>query len=188
MQIINKIHIKSLIKLLGLLIIISLSANACKKDEDNGEEEHEEELITTLLLILTDPSNNETTFSFRDVDGDGGNAPVIDDIQLTANTTYTASIEVLNEAESPAEDITEEIKAEDEDHLFLFNPSGSLNLSVNITDQDSNSDPVGLMSRIETGAASSGTLQIILKHQPDKNNPASTGETDIDVTFEVEIQ
>ena len=37
--------------------------------------------------------------SFTDLDGDGGNAPVINGGTLQANTTYTGTIDLLNEAE-----------------------------------------------------------------------------------------
>ena len=56
---------------------------------------------------------------FVDLDGAGGNAPtVFDTIRLQANTTYNASITLLNESAIPAEDLTVEVQQEDQDHLF----------------------------------------------------------------------
>jgi hypothetical protein len=41
-----------------------------------------------------------------------------------------------------------------------------------------------------TGAASSGTFRVVLKHQPglkSATSGSSTGETDLDITFETNI-
>lgn len=172
---------------LMICLAFALCLTACDKDDDPVDPGDDEELITTLTITLTNPSNETVSFSFRDLDGDGGNDATVETIKLSANTTYTASIEVLNESESPAEDITAEIKEEDEDHLFIFSPT-SANLTVTITDVDANNDPVGLLSSVVSGEASTGSLGISLKHQSDKSNPLTTGETDIEVTFPVEIQ
>ena len=63
-------------------------------------------------------------------------------------------------------------------------------------DTDSNNRPVGLASRVTTGAAGSGTLTITLLHEPDKaasgvadGDPSNAGgATDIEVTFDVTVQ
>ena len=47
------------------------------------------------------------------VDGDGGDPPVITTEPLQANTDYTAALRLLNETETPPEEITEEVEAED---------------------------------------------------------------------------
>lgn len=61
---------------------------------------------------------------YRDLDGDGPNAPIItSSSDLLANASYNASMVVLNETESPVDDITLEIKDEDIAHQF-FLPSG----------------------------------------------------------------
>ncbi|WP_331980162.1 hypothetical protein [Ohtaekwangia sp.] len=71
-------------------------------------------------------------------------------------------------------------------------PSGNdLNLAVTITDHDSNPQqyPIGLESKFVTGAASSGWLRIVLRHQPNvKDGTFAPGSTDLDVGFNVSIQ
>lgn len=71
-------------------------------------------------------------------------------------------------------------------------PAGDpLNLTVTITDHDTNSQayPVGLESNFATGAAGSGWLRIVLRHQPNsKNGTYAPGSTDMDVGFNVTIQ
>ena len=94
--------------------IVVISLNACKKDDLPDVEE--EELITTISLTFTNinsPSDVRTV-TWRDLDGDGGNAPVISSLALRAGTVYNVAVtSVLNETETPAEEsASEETAAE----------------------------------------------------------------------------
>ena len=69
-------------------------------------------------------------------------------------------------------------------------PSAALNLTVNRTDVDDNTPPlqIGLQDNFVTGAASTGTLRTVLRHQPNaKNGTYDPGSTDLDVTYAVTI-
>jgi hypothetical protein len=71
-------------------------------------------------------------------------------------------------------------------------PSGDpLHLSITITDHDTNTQqyPLGLETKFVTGAAGSGWLRIVLRHQPNtKDGTYAPGSTDLDVGFNVTIQ
>ncbi len=155
---------------------------------DDPEPVNEEELITTVILRFSSPGAATQSFTWRDLDGDGPNQPVIQTITLSANTTYSVAIELLNESETPAEDITEEIDEERDEHLFCFEPSESINLAISRTDTDGTYE-VGLESEWETGNSSTGEVTVILKHQPGiKNGTCTPGEVDVEATFPVTIQ
>ncbi len=180
--------------LLAIFAILFISITSCKdKDPDDGPVE---ELITNLTYTLTPISGDPVTLTFVDTDGDGGNDPVIAGGTLSANTTYIGSIELRNESVTPGEDITAEIFAEDEDHQFFFSASNGLNATVTYSDQDGDGNPVGLSSTITTGDASSGTLTVTLRHEPNKSGSGvadgeianAGGETDIEVAFDISIQ
>ena len=186
------------IKFKYIFVIAGITAmmfGSCKKDDPVIP--NEEEIITTLTYKLT-PQNggDNVTFVFRDLDGEGGNVPVITNGTLQANTVYEASLELLNETEAPAGDITDEIEEEAEDHQFFFSVSNGLNLNIEYNDADGDGNPVGLASLATSGVASQGQLTIILRHEPEKqaagvadgNIDNAGGETDIEVTFEVTIQ
>ncbi len=170
-----------------------LSLPACNDDE--GPEDPEE-VITTLNYSLFTTSGQVVTLSFSDLDGDGGNDPVISGGTLMANTTYIGTADFLNESVTPVEIVTEEIEEEDDEHQLFFIPSSSLNATVTYSDMDDDGNPIGLSSTLVTGEASDGQLTIILRHQPDKaaegvaagNIENAGGETDIEVTFDVTIQ
>ena len=156
-----------------------------------------EELITNMTVVLTPQGGgNVVSLVFSDPDGDGAVAPTITGGTLAANTVYDARITLLNESENPVEDITEEIEAEDEEHHFFFAVDGGLNLAVSYAEQDADGKPVGLLTRGTSGAASSGSLTVILRHEPAKNaagvkdaDITNAGvETDIEVAFPIVIQ
>ena len=179
----------SLLFFVALFIAQSSLYMGCIKKDDTPN--NEQELITTLVLVMTNTTNaaDIRTFAFKDTDGDGGNEPTIDNINLPANTTYSVAVSILDESKTPADDITTEIAEEKNDHQLFFVPSTGLNLTNTYQDADDNNLPIGLSTRFATGAISTGILSVTLKHQPDiKDNNINTGETDVQVNFSVSIQ
>jgi hypothetical protein len=184
---------KATIILSALLLIVAVS---CKKEKNNTitnpPNPNEEELITTFRITFTDSAGiaPQVVASFVDIDGPGGNAPsAFDTIRLLANKTYHASITLLNESVSPAEDITAEVQEEGVDHLFCFELTSGLHATITRADQDVNGLPIGLLNNWVTGTASTGTATIRLRHQPGvKNGDCAPGETDIELNFYTVIQ
>lgn len=184
--------LKTKIIIVGITLLTILFS-ACEK---TPVVPNPEEVITTLQYILN-PNGGGTpvVFSFQDLDGDGGNDPVITNGILSANTNYTATLILLNETENPADSISNEVAEEDAEHQFFFESTlNSLNIQYN--DTDGNGQPVGLSTTVTTGAAGTGTLKITLKHEPDKSATGVSngditnagGETDIEVNFTVDVQ
>lgn len=172
-----------------LLIVQSSLYMGCTKKDNN--QDSEQELITTLALVMTNTTNaaDIRTFAFRDADGNGGNEPTIDNINLPANAVYDVAVSILDESKIPADDITTKIAQRKNDHQLFFVPSVGLNLTNTYQDTDDNNLPIGLSTRFTTGSVSTGILSVTLKHQPSiKNNNIATGETDIQVNFSVDIQ
>ncbi|RNI23694.1 hypothetical protein [Rufibacter latericius] len=176
---------------LALLFTASVFMTSCSNDEDPVPT-NEEELITTLQLDFMPTAGGTTvTATYRDLDGPGGQAPTITPVQLAANKSYALAVTVLDESKTPAEDITEEVQEEGHEHQFFYVPSTGLNLTMTYNDADKNNLPMGINNRAATGAASTGTLQVVLKHQPGSKSATSTintGETDVEVSFPVTIQ
>lgn len=174
--------------LMGALLTFS----SCD-DHDHEPHDDEGELITTLTLTMTPQSGGSPiTATFRDLDGNGGQPPVMTPAQVTlnANTLYNTKITLLDEANG-TKDLTAEIKQKGNEHEFFFVSSPADLLTVTKTDRDAKSRPIGLESTIQTGAAKSGTLRVVLKHQPglkSSTSTISTGETDIDVTYSIRVQ
>ncbi len=188
-MILSKKAFPFLILIFSTLILFS----SCEKDDPIIA--NEEELITTLTYTLTAAGQPTVVLSFKDLDGEGGNAPIIIAGTLAANTVYNGSITLLNELENPVENITEEIEEEDDEHQFFFAATGGLNAMVAYDDTDG-TNPVGLKTKVTTGAASQGKLRVTLRHEPNKsaagvsdgNIANAGGETDIEVEFDVTIE
>ena len=164
--------------------------------------ENEEEIIDQITLTFTPTDGGDPVVAIAsDPDGPGPQDLVTEDIFLSENTEYELSLKLENTIEG--EDITEEIREEDEDHQFYFawtenlfsDPAGDGNIdnssdAVNYNDQDDNNLPVGLSTNWTTAASmNSGTFRLVLKHQPGIKSATSTvedGGTDLDITWNVE--
>ena len=182
--------------LFSLLVLLATSCG----DDDGPVIENEEELITELVYTLT-PTGSATgrvQLVFNDPDGDGGVAPIQQVTgPLIAGTTYQGTLTITNRSDpSVTIDVADEIRDEAEDHLFFYVPDQGLDVSVSYSDADANGAPLGLETVLTAGEASTGTLELILRHEPDKNaagidieTPAGAGgETDIAVTWSVTVR
>lgn len=198
---------KSIImKNIAFVILVAATIMSCSKADNNDLENpvvHEEELITTVRLIISNPSGFNQTFDYK-VDNGIGSAdpslPEVDDIILDANTTYNVEVKVLNEAETPVEDITEEVIAESASHLFLFASqptAGPGAILFSNGSLDSNGEPFNQRIEFETQSVTNtgttnGTLTVTLKHEPTNKaaiNPDNAGgETDAVAIFPVKLQ
>jgi hypothetical protein len=173
------------------LLASTLIFASCSDDDDTPEPVNEEEVITTLTVTL-DSGSDTVVMQYQDLDGDGPDAATVTvSGSLSANTTYDGSIILLNETESPAENVTEEIEEEDLDHQFFYTVGSGLDVAAEYGDADSEGNPLGLSFILNTGVASSGGLTFTLRHEPNKPNTGlenAGGETDIEVTFDVTVE
>lgn len=192
-----------MIKRAGPVLAMALTLTACKKDDPvpptpggSNPPPNEQELITTVILHFESMDGTEhMQFVWRDLDGEGGNAPVIQVEPLTASMVYRMHIELLDESKDPPEDITHEVEEEAEEHQFFFLVAGA-DASFVYDDTDTNGDPVGIATIWTVGGAGSGSLTVILRHELDKGAPGVSdgditnagGDTDVEVTFPLIIQ
>jgi hypothetical protein len=160
-------------------LILALGAlGAC---DDGGGSSNENELITTVTLTFAPEGGGAAVIAaFDDPDGDGGQAPTVDSIDLTDGTTYTLTVTFANRLEDPPEDITEEVADESDEHQVFFtgtavdgpasdNPGAPLTHAYD--DEDPNGLPVGLTSTI-VAATGTGALTVTLRHLPPINDTA----------------
>lgn len=180
-----------IVLLFGIFIFAS-----CNKEEDIVEPPNQVEVITTMTYSLVPVDGGDIVeLSFVDLDGDGGNDATVNGGTLIAGSQYTGTITLLNETETPAEDITLEVEEEDDEHQMFFATDG-VDITVDYTDADDNMNPLGLSTTLTAGAAASGTLTLTLRHEPNKDADGVSagditnagGETDIEVTFPIIIQ
>lgn len=180
---------------------ITLLFAACKKEKDEARTENNNEEITTVKLTFTNAANagDVVVANWKDMDGAGGTNPVIDKINLKANTTYNLSTELFDERKNPADNVTEEIEEEGDEHrvfqLFYTNANAQAGDSLtNVAtvvpqDKDVNNLPIGLKVALTTKTAFTGYLRLVVRHQPGaKNGTYAPGTTDVLTEFPVEIK
>ena len=195
-------------------LVLPLSLLAACADVANPDEVNAEEVITTVALTFT-PSSGGAAIEAAWADPENDGSPVIDAIVLSDADEYTLAVAFLNELEDPAEDITQEVGAESDEHQVFFtgtaveSPATGENANAVISqaydDTDANGFPVGLASSVATLGVGSGTLTVTLRHLPPENDtPVKTGtladdvaaggieslpgETDASVDFALEVQ
>jgi hypothetical protein len=181
--------------------------------DDGGGTINPQELITAVTLTFTPGALGTTVVAeFDDPDGDGGEPPTIDPIELVDGGIYTLTITFENRLEDPPEDITAEVEDEAEEHQIFLTGSAvggpatdkpGAPLFHQYADQDANGLPIGLTNTIDAQVGA-GELTVTLRHLPPINgNPTKTadiagqvrdggfssigGETDAQVTFDVNV-
>jgi len=179
-----------------LILLFFLSCKRDRSDVTKPPNGNEQELITTVKVILTNTANSSDVreVMFRDIDGPGGNVPVVGSLSLPAGTIYTGEIILLDETKTPVDSISNDVYDERNDHQFFYIVSGAdLSISYQSGDVDDFAVPIGLKPLFSVGnTTGSGTLTVILKHQPGVKPTSGTGDftkgdTDVEVTFDVSI-
>ena len=172
----------------GLIIAFS----ACKKDEKTvSPPVPGNEFLTTVQLVVTNNADatDTKTVAVKQLPGaaiDYSKAT----LTLKKNAVYTVAVKFLDETTTPAGNVTDDIYDRRNYHLICFTISGGANLTVTRTDKDTNIPPleIGLQDNFTTGAASTGSLNVQLRHQPNaKNGSCDPGSSDADVDFPVTI-
>lgn len=192
-------------KLTLALTASTLIFSACDKDDPDPTkpaDTNAQELITTVILNgynANNPSANQFSVKWEDIDGDGGNTPTIDTLKLDSGITYRVQVLMLDKTKTPFDTISNEVMEEANEHQMFYTLSSNLNDKLNIArlDMDSNNPPlpVGLDIRITPSHVIPfaipiiGSLNVKLSHYdgvPKTTTPSS--ESDIDITFPVSLQ
>ncbi|OMP30654.1 type 1 periplasmic binding fold superfamily protein [Mangrovimonas sp. DI 80] len=190
---------KTILKFLPLLFVAPF-VTSCSSDDDTPAPVNEEEVITTLTATFVPVGGGTTvTLQTQDLDGDGPDAPVVTvSGAFASNTTYNGSVEFLNELESPAEDITEEVQEEGDEHQIFYTTSNDLG-TFSYNDSDADGNPIGVeftFQTVETSTTLDGILTITLRHEPNKDASGvnegditnAGGETDIQTSFNISVE
>lgn len=189
--------------LIGLTVTTGIFSGC--GDDDVPPAENEEEIINSVTLTFSPVGGgSDVVATYLDPDGEGTEDPTLTNIELSTGTSYSLSITMANTLETPAEDITEEVEEEGDEHQIFFqwtddifsDPTGRGNINatgtVNYADEDADGNPIGLSTTWTTvnQSLSGGEFRILLKHQPDiksSSSSSSDGETDIDITWTLNV-
>ncbi len=172
----------TLITRISPLFLLGLTAcSDVEKDDHHDGHDHDHEAISKVILdLVSQTDDTEQTVSYSDPQHDDGGAD--GSIELESGTTYDLSITVLNDEETPVEDITLEILDEEDEHQVFFTGSVIDDGFVTFTyqDEDSKGLPLGLESTLTGESAGSGDLTITLQHmaKQDGNDVKRAGMAD----------
>lgn len=183
------------VRFTALFLALSVGYWSCSNDEKAvAPPVPGNEFLTTVRLVATNAADasdvqvasiTDTTLVQHPADSINNHV-----LNLKAGAVYHVQVQFLDETKTPAGDVTAEIKERQNYHLICFNVDAALKLTVQRTDHDTNPTPleVGLQDDITTGVASSGILNVQLRHQPNsKNGTCDPGSSDADVDFTVNV-
>ena len=179
---------KKIVSIVCSMLIMSVILTACKKTPIDNPQPVQQELITTIRLNVTNSSGFNKSFNYKVLNGFNSSEPgikLVEDVELLPATEYNVEVTVLNEADTPAQNITDEIISENTEHLFLHQSlpeTGAGSIAFSDGNKDDNGAPFNRTVKFTTGAAGDGTLIVTLKHQPTNKNANTPdeagGETD----------
>ncbi len=111
---------------------------------------------------------------------------------LKSGIPYVGTVQFLNESQTPAENITEEVLEEADEHQVFYIFGGGLDASVTYGDMDVDGNPIGLQFTLTPGMVGTGNVTVVLRHEPKKPNDGTLsdagGETDISAVFNLTIE
>lgn len=172
----------------SVVLTLATTMNSCGNKVEEGE------LITTVQLTLNLPGDSGKIYTWQDLDGPGGNNPVLPDTIILGQVTpggnpYSGMLEFFNKQGGKNENITLEIEKEKNNHLVCYEVSSltmqpQSGITISVTDKDDKSLPIGLKTEWKTKTTDKGEIWIRLKHQPNsKTGSCDVGETDVEVAF-----
>ncbi|MEI9917556.1 MAG: hypothetical protein WDO14_02010 [Bacteroidota bacterium] len=200
----NRLYI--LFLFVSISLLISCESNDPKKEDVP-------ELITKVTLTFTPATGDPVVVTATDPDGEGvQNIQNDGPINLKSNTTYMLTIQLINGLAQPTDeayDVTKEVRSEGVEHMFFFSwtglafssPGGNGNVDnrndkMNYTGGSDSIDASGLSLGLTTTWETTdvkvvdATFRVLLKHQPGLKSSTSTssdGETDLDVSFDLNV-
>lgn len=182
---------RKLFSVLSALAVLT-AASAC--GDSTTAPGGESEVISRVTLTLTRTTGGSPIVVFiDDPDGNGPQSPAaqVGLLALAGGATYTGTVKFENRLENPAEDITEEVEEESNEHRVFYSTTGA-GVVVTTTDVDTQGRPLGVNFAIASGTApGAGALRVVLCHYADSPKPAAatscTVDTDINVVFNYTI-
>ncbi len=121
----------------SMYALLAIAMIGCSDDDAAPLPVNEEEVITTVILTLTPESGEQVVLTTIDLDGDGPDEPETTvSGSFSENTQYQGAVRFLNETETPAEEITDEVIEEADEHQVFYTISEGLNIQTTYEDQD----------------------------------------------------
>jgi hypothetical protein len=184
-------------------------------DNNDPVKEDVPETITEVTFKFSSEGSVGSTVhsvTFTDPDGDGPQGFVVNSpLAINKNQDYRLDIILVNGLADPGSaeyDLSGEVAEEGTEHMFFFawtnnlfsSPVGDGNIDnrADVVDyrgqnsKDGNGLPLGLTTIWRTTSTpATGTFRVVLKHLPGLKTETSgvdIGETDLDVTFDLEIK
>jgi hypothetical protein len=200
----KQIKMKNYNQTIAAFLTIIIISSCSKENPKQPLPTNPQEILTTILVKGFNQNdslnpNYQFTYKWEDMDGDGGNMPIIDTLNMDSGIIYKCEIIILDKTKTPFDTVSNSIEEEKNVHQFFFAPSANLTSKIKTErlDFDNNipSLPVGLSFYLNTKSNQSfttpiyGSLNIVLSHYDGvPKTIEKSSESDIDITFPVKLK
>jgi hypothetical protein len=198
---------------LVIAAVIAVTMNGCNKPSATAPILPGNEFLTTTLLIISDPAHIQPTDTlvWSELPSQTSPDTARTFVTLKRNYTYNTQVIILDSTKCDTCDgfvVSNEIVTRQNYHLFCYYdfgnqndiygtsqssraPSGWANVTITNLNNDMNNPPLpfGLTASLNTFGATTGQLEVELRHQPAvKNGTCAPGSTDLDVYYNITVQ
>jgi hypothetical protein len=187
---------KSILVCLSVFILIF----SCRpKDVQNPQNpQSDNEKVTHVYLYLEDTSVTPhaiKTFVWSQMDSTEDPSISYDTLEMGKN--YLGSVMMLDQTKTPFDTLSHEFEEEalKLEHQFFYDcsPTSLLTFTYSNSDKDANGVPVGITPNVFANALGTGSMHVVLKHQPgvkpnSGNGNSTLGSTDLDIVFPVKVK
>jgi len=180
---------------------------ACDKD-DIPDAENEMEVFTKVVIVVTNLSDDSSeTYNFEVEEHDHEHAVIVQaqenedghgdhaEIELDSDSEYSFEITFFNDSDpNNVIDMTEEVINEaDEHHVFYELVGDGISYDTTSGDTlDSEGNPLNLLTKWTTTAATVVEVEAYLIHQPTSKTGTTRddfgGSTDVEIEFEAHVE
>ena len=180
---------------------------ACDKD-DAPDAENEMEVFTKVVIVVTNLSDDSSeTYNFEVEEHDHEHAVIVQaqenedghgdhaEIELDSDSEYSFEITFFNDSDpNNVIDMTEEVINEaDEHHVFYELVGDGISYDTTSGDTlDSEGNPLNLLTKWTTTAATVVEVEAYLIHQPTSKTGTTRddfgGSTDVEIEFEAHVE
>jgi len=180
---------------------------ACDKD-DAPDAENETEVFTKVVIVVTNLSDDSSeTYNFEVEEHDHEHAVIVQaqenedghgdhaEIELDSDSEYSFEITFFNDSDpNNVIDMTEEVINEaDEHHVFYELVGDGISYDTTSGDTlDSEGNPLNLLTKWTTTAATVVEVEAYLIHQPTSKTGTTRddfgGSTDVEIEFEAHVE
>jgi hypothetical protein len=155
--------------ILNILIVAALALLIISCEDPTSDESNDIQITTLIYHLVPKGTRDTVSLEYQDLDGEGGEDPIIKNRKLDTNIEYFGYIELLDENHPNPEKPHERVDNNTSTYQFFYELSDTSNHDISYIDSDPTGFPVGLTTVFLSGSGNTERLNIRLYEELDKS-------------------